>query len=291
MKVAFLGLGIMGRSMAANLVKAGHEVTVWNRTPGKTVERARVASTPAEAARGCQAIWICVSDTKAVEEVLFGQHGVADVLQPGTVVADSSTILPEATEEFGKRVEKTGAHFLDAPVTGSKAGAADGTLTFMLGGDAEVIARVQPLLNAMGKKFVHLGKNGAASSAKIALNMMNAMIVEGFAEGLTLARKLGVDPDKLLELIQASFVRSGIIDFKGPMILRRDFDPNFPLRLMHKDLKLNLEAAKKVGVEMPGLEAIEKVYQQATEAGLKDLDYIATIEVLEKMAGMETAKA
>jgi len=284
MKVAFLGLGIMGGPMAANLVKAGHDVTVWNRTPGKTVEGARIASTPAEAAKGCDVVWTCVSDTKAVEQVLFGDNGVLSVLKPGMIVADSSTILPSASKEFAARIKKAGAEFVDAPVTGSKLGAQSGQLVFIVGGEAAIIEKLKPLLSAMGKQTIHIGENGLGESAKIGMNLMIALIFEGFAEALTLTKKLGVDPAKFLELVGASMVRSGVTDMKGPLIQKRDFSPHFPLRLMHKDIKLMLEAGAGSGTELPGLKQVEKIYAESANAGQGDLDYAATVEVLEKMA-------
>lgn len=284
MKVAFLGLGIMGGPMAANLVKAGHEVTVWNRSPGKTVNGARVASTPAEAAKGCEVVWTCVSDTAAVEHVLFGPSGVAEVLSKGMIVADSSTILPTASKEFAARIKKLGADFVDAPVTGSKLGAESAQLVFIVGGEAATIEKLKPLLSAMGKQTIHIGENGMGESAKIGMNLMIALIYEGFAEALTLTKKLGVDPAKFLELVGASMVRSGVTDMKGPYIQKRDFAPHFPMRLMHKDIKLMLEAGENTGTHLPGLKQVEKIYAQAAEDGNGNLDYAATIQVLEKMA-------
>jgi 3-hydroxyisobutyrate dehydrogenase len=284
MKVAFLGLGIMGGPMAANLVKAGHDVTVWNRTPGKTIDGARIASSPAEAAKGCEVVWTCVSDTKAVEQVLFGDNGVSSVLKPGMIVADSSTILPSASKDFAARIKKTGADFVDAPVTGSKLGAQSGQLVFIVGGEAATIEKLQPLLSAMGKQTIHIGENGMGESAKIGMNLMIALIFEGFAEALTLTKKLGVDPAKFLELVGASMVRSGVTDMKGPYIQKRDFSPHFPMRLMHKDIKLMLEAGANTGTELPGLKQVEKIYAESAAAGHGNLDYAATIEVLEKMS-------
>jgi 3-hydroxyisobutyrate dehydrogenase-like beta-hydroxyacid dehydrogenase len=284
MKVAFLGLGIMGGPMAANLVKAGNDVTVWNRTPGKTVAGARVAASPAEAAKGCEVVWTCVSDTKAVEHVLFGPQGVVEILTPGMIVADSSTILPSASRDFAARVRKTGADFVDAPVTGSKLGAESGQLVFIVGGEAATIEKLNPLLSAMGKQTIRIGENGMGESAKIGMNLMIALIFEGFAEALVLTQRLGVEPAKFLELVGASMVRSGVTDMKGPLIQKRDFSPHFPLRLMHKDIKLMLEAAANTGTNLPGLKQVEQIYAQSANNGQGDLDYAATIEVLEKMA-------
>lgn len=291
MRIAFLGLGIMGRPMAANLAKAGHEVTVWNRTPGKVVEGATAASSPAEAARGAEVVWMCVSDTKAVESVLFGPQGAAESLAPGMIVVDSSTISPNATRKFAERVNAKGAEFVDAPVTGSKVAAEGGTLIFIMGGADAAIERLKPLLAVVGKKFFRMGETGKGQAAKLAMNLQIALIYEGFAEGLTLAAKLGVSADALIPLINASMVHSGVVEYKAPFVLQRDFTPNFPLRLMHKDIKLMLEAAKEVRVKLPALETVEEVYDVAGEDGYGDLDYAATLALLEKWAGLEGKSA
>ena len=287
MRVAFLGLGIMGHSMATNLAKAGHEVTVWNRTPGKFVEGAGIAPTPAAAAQGAEVVWLCVSDTAAVEQTLFGAEGAERYLSNGMIIADSSTISPAATIRFADRLRDKGVHYVDAPMTGSKIGAANGSLIFMVGGDEAVIDRLSPLFAAMGKKIFRMGETGKGQATKLAMNLQIALIFEGFAEALTFATKLGVDPRQLLALIEATMVRSGVVDYKGPFILNRDFTPNFPLRLMHKDILLALEAAKEARVKLPALETVEEIYEMSTEDGHRDLDYAATITLLEKWAGVQ----
>jgi 3-hydroxyisobutyrate dehydrogenase/2-hydroxy-3-oxopropionate reductase len=285
MKVAFLGLGIMGHAMATNLVKAGHDVTAWNRSAGKKVDGAKMAATPREAAAGAEVIWVCVSDTKAVEDVLFGKDGAFEAIQKGTIVADSSTILPEASHKFAVRVRERGGDFVDAPVTGSKIGAAQASLIFIAGGKKETLDKLAPLLGAMGKQTIHIGENGKGLAAKLAMNLMIALIYEGFAEAITLADKLGVEQKALFDLIQSSMVRSGVVDYKMPFVEKRDFSPNFPLRLMHKDMRLMLEAAKQVGVELPGLETVKQIYDEAHAAGRDDLDYAATLLNVEERAG------
>jgi 3-hydroxyisobutyrate dehydrogenase-like beta-hydroxyacid dehydrogenase len=290
MRVAFLGLGIMGRPMAANLVKAGHEVTVWNRTP-KDVEGARTAASPAEAARGAEVVWMCVSDTAAVESLLFDPQGVEGSLAEGMTIVDSSTISPSATRKFADRVRPRGVQYVDAPMTGSKVGAEGGTLIFIVGGDEPVLEHLKPLFNAMGKQVFRMGETSKGHAAKLAMNLQIALIYEGFAEGLTLASKLGVDAATLLPVVQASMIRSGVIEYKAPFVLKRDFTANFPLRLMHKDIRLALSAAKEARVKLPALETVEEVYEMATEDGHGDLDYAATITLLEKWAGVEVNKA
>jgi 3-hydroxyisobutyrate dehydrogenase-like beta-hydroxyacid dehydrogenase len=287
MRIAFLGLGIMGQAMATNLAKAGHEGTVWNRTPGKQVEGARATATPAEAAKGVEVVWMAVSDTAAVENVLFGMDGVEQSLTEGMIVVDSSTISPSATRKFAERVARKGAQYVDSPMTGSKVAAEAGTLLFIVGGDEATIERLKPLYAAMGKKIFRMGEVGKGQSAKLAMNLQIALIYEGFAEGLTLAAKLGVDAEKLIPLVNASMIKSGVVEYKAPFVLNRDFSANFPLRLMRKDIRLALEAAKEARVKLPALETVEEIYEMAIEDGHADLDYAATLLLLEKWAGVE----
>jgi 3-hydroxyisobutyrate dehydrogenase-like beta-hydroxyacid dehydrogenase len=277
--------------MAANLVKAGHEVAVWNRTPGKQVDGARVATTPGDAANGAEVVWMCVADTKAVETVLFGPGGVETTIGSGAIVVDSSTISPSAEHQFAERLRAKGIDYVDAPITGSKVAAEDGSLIFMVGGDEAVLARIDPLFKAMGKQVFRMGETSKGQAAKIVMNLQIALIFEGFAEALTLAAKLGVSLESLLPLIQASMVRSGVVDYKAPFILKRDFTPNFPLRLMLKDIRLARDAAKEARVKLPGLETVEEVYEMAAEDGHQDLDYAATLTLLEKWAGIEVKGA
>lgn len=291
MRVAFLGLGIMGRPMAANLVKAGHEVAVWNRSPGKQLEGARAAESPADAANGAEVVWMCVSDTKAVESVLFGPQGVESTIGSGAIVVDSSTISPTAERQFADRLRAKGVDYVDAPVTGSKVAAEAGSLIFMVGGDETVLSRIEPLFKAMGKQVFRMGETSKGQAAKLVMNLQIALIFEGFAEALTLAAKLGVNLESLLPLIQASMVRSGVVEYKAPFILKRDFTPNFPLRLMLKDIHLALAAAKEARVKLPALETVEEVYEMAAEEGHQDLDYAATLTLLEKWAGVEVKGA
>ncbi|MBV9073580.1 MAG: NAD(P)-dependent oxidoreductase [Acidobacteria bacterium] len=286
MRIAFLGLGIMGRPMAQNLVKAGHQVKVWNRTAGKTVEGAAVAATPKEAARDAEIVWLCVSDTKAVEQVLFGHDGAADSIQPGTIVVDSSTILPSASLKCAERIRSKGGDFVDAPVTGSKVGAEAGQLIFIVGARQATFDKLQPLFATMGKSAVRVGENGKGLAAKLSMNLMIALTFEGFAEALVLAKKQGVDLQPLMSLINQSMVRSGVVDYKAPFVMGRDFTANFPMRLMHKDIHLMLDAARQNGVKLPGLETVDRVYEASVHQGNENLDYAATLLTLEKSAGL-----
>ena len=286
MRIAFLGLGIMGRPMASRLVAAGHDVSVWNRTARQHVEGATTAVSPAEAAKEAEVVWSCVADTASVERVMFGDDGAVQSLKEGAIVVDSSTISPSATLRFAERVNAAGVHWVDAPVTGSKVGAENGQLIFIVGGAPEPVQYLDPLFKAMGKLVIHIGDTGKGQAAKLSMNLMIAMIYEGFAEAFVLARKQGVEPAKLIELIQASMVRSGVVDYKAPFVLRHDYSPNFPLRLMHKDIHLMLDMAKEHRVKLPALETVDEIYELSSEEGWDDLDFAATLGLLEKWAGL-----
>jgi 3-hydroxyisobutyrate dehydrogenase/2-hydroxy-3-oxopropionate reductase len=258
MKITFLGTGIMGAPMARKLVEAGHQVTVWNRTPEKArVEGARVAASIREAAADAEVVWLCVSDTAAAEAVLLGPGGVIDVARPGMTIADSSTISPKASRSFAQRFRERGARFVDCPVTGSKIGAENGQLIFIVGGDTDAVEFLRPLFDIMGQKVFHIGGNGMGLAAKLSMNLNIALIFEGFAEGLVLAEKAGVTPEQMLEITEATMLRSGVVEYKKPFILSRDFSPNFPLSLMLKDIHLMLEHARDLRVKLPALETVE----------------------------------
>jgi 3-hydroxyisobutyrate dehydrogenase len=202
-------------------------------------------------------------------------------------VVNSSTISPSAERRFAERVRARGGQYVDAPMTGSKVAAESGALIFMVGGEEHAIEMLKPLFAAMGKKIFRMGETGKGQAAKLVMNLQIALIYEGFAEALTLATKLGVDPEALLPLIQSSMVHSGVIEYKAPFVLKRDFTPNFPLRLMHKDIRLALDAAREVRVKLPALETVEEIYEMATEDGHENEDYAATLALLEKWAGVE----
>ena len=219
--------------------------------------------------------------------MVFGKDGVEGSLQQGAIIADSSTISPSATVKFAERVKAVGVDYVDAPMTGSKIGARDGTLVFIVGGAEENVERLKPLFAAMGKKIFRMGEIGKGQATKLAMNLQIALIYEGFAEGLTLATKLGVDAQQLVSLIEATMVRSGVVEYKAPFVLQRDFTANFPLRIMHKDIRLALDAAKESRVKLPGLETVEEIYEMASEDGNQDLDYAATLTLLEKWAGVQ----
>jgi 3-hydroxyisobutyrate dehydrogenase-like beta-hydroxyacid dehydrogenase len=293
--IGFIGLGIMGQPMALNLVKAGFPVTVFNRTRSKAepLERAgaQVASSPAEAVRDAEAIVTIVSDTAAMEEVVCGKAGVLETIRPGAVLIDSSTISPTVSRRLACQLAGKGASMLDAPVTGSKHGAEKGELTFMIGGEREVLERVMPILKVLGKRHIHCGEQGLGLAAKLAMNCILATTLEIFAEGFVLATKAGVQPQTLLEIMQSSLARSAIVDFKAPFVFKGNFTPYFPLKLMHKDLELVMEAAYAQNVPMPATAAVKEVYGGAKALGKGDLDYAAVITFLEELAGVKVRVA
>ncbi len=289
--VGFIGLGIMGEPMALNLVKAGYKVTVFNRTRGKAqpLQRAgaRVASSPAEVARNANYVMSIVSDSAASEEVIMGKEGVLQTVRPGAIVIDSTTISPVVSRKLACATAGKKASFLDAPVTGSKHGAEQSELTFMIGGERETVERAMPLLKVLGKKHIYCGLHGAGLSAKLAQNAIQSAMVEVFCEAFVLATKCGVRPEVMMEIVQNSMARAVLTDFKAPFIFKGDFTPYFPLKWMHKDVTLAMEAAFAQDVPMPVSAAVKEVYASARAQGKGDLDYAAVITFLEELAGVK----
>jgi 3-hydroxyisobutyrate dehydrogenase-like beta-hydroxyacid dehydrogenase len=289
--IGFIGLGIMGQPMALNLVKAGFKLTVFNRTRDKAapLEKAgaKVASSPAEAARDSEVMMTIVSDSAAVEEVVCGKEGILESIRSGAVLIDSSTISPTVSRKLACHLAGKGAKMLDAPVTGSKHGAEKGELTFMIGGEREVVEQMMPLLKVLGKKHIYCGPHGSGLAAKLAQNAIQATMLEIFCEGFVLAAKAGVQPQTLLEIIQSSMARAALTDFKAPFIFKGDFTPHFPLKWMHKDLTLAMETAYAHNVPMPTAAAVKEVYAAAKSQGKGNLDYAAVITFLEELAGVK----
>ena len=287
-KVALLGLGLMGRPMAANLAKAGFPLTVWNRTQARANEVAaahagvRVAATPADAAAQSDVVLTIVSDPPALEEVLWSANGVLAGLQRGALLIDSSTVSPALARKAAAAAKAKGAAFLDAPVTGGTWGAEKGELVFMIGGEAADYERALPVLQAMGKRFFHLGGHGAGQTVKLAMNSILALQVQAFAEAAALVRGSGIAGEKLFEVLQSSMARNPVLDVKGPLILKDEFAPSFPLRLMHKDLGLALELANQTGVPLPATAAARETYNAVRGAAKEDLDYAAVARFWKK---------
>lgn len=277
--VGLIGLGLMGAPMARNLLKAGFPLTVWNRSRDKAEqlgrEGARVANSPHEVAAGADVLITIVSDPPALEQVLFDASGALAGLKKGSILIDSSTVSPALARRIAKACAERGVDFLDAPVTGGTWGAEKGELVFMIGGKKEVLDRAEPMLQAVGKRFFLLGPNGAGQTVKLAMNLILALEVEALAEGLELVSQAGVPGERLVEVLQSSMARAPVLDVKAPMLLKRDFKPSFPLRLMHKDMGLALELAKEIGVRLPASAAAFETYSAVKAAAKGDVDYAA----------------
>ncbi len=289
-KIGFIGLGLMGRPMAMNLLKAGHSLTVWNRTASRAQELvtagATFAKSPREAAAAADILITIVSDPPALEEVLWGHEGKEDGalsgLRPGSIYVDSSTVAPALTRRIAAACKERKVHYLDAPVTGGDWGAREGNLVFMIGGEAEALRQVEPILGVMGKKWFHLGPNGAGQTVKLAMNAILALQVGAMAEALALVTKAGLKGEQLIEVMQSSMARSGVLDIKAPLMVKGEFKPSFPLRLMHKDLGLALDLANQLGVALPGTAASREVYNYVKGAYQEDLDYSAVMRFWQK---------
>lgn len=289
-KVGFIGLGLMGKPMAMNLLEAGHALTVWNRTAAKAQELvaagAVLAKTPREAAEASEVLLTVVSDPPALESVLWGMagkdDGVLGGLKAGSIYVDSSTVSPALAKKVATACQERGVCFLDAPVTGGDWGAREGNLVFMIGGDAEALKEAEPILKVMGKKWFHLGPNGAGQTIKLAMNAILALEVAGVAEAIGLVTRAGLKGEQLAEVLQSSMGRSGLLDLKTPLMLKGDFKPSFPLRLMHKDLGLALELANQLGVALPTTAAAREVYNYVKGEAKEDLDYSAVMKFWKK---------
>ena len=282
-KVAFLGLGIMGSRMAANLCRAGFEVHAWNRTRARAEELAAahgavVADTPAQAAAATGLAITMVVDSPEVEAVLFGPDGAAEGLGDGGLAVDMSTIAPTASRAIADRLRESGITFLDAPVTGSKPKAEDGTLTIMVGGEAADFERAQPLFEAMGKLVLHVGPQGHGSMVKLINNTVAAVNTAAVAEGIALGRSAGLDLDKLLEVIAAGSGASAMLDLKARPIIDRDYEPLFKLGHMLKDVRHCLAEAEALGTDLRVAGAAEALYAEADRAGHYDDDFAAVAE-------------
>ena len=277
--VGLIGLGLMGHPMGANLLKTGHELTVWNRTASRgddlVAQGAKRAASPREVAAASEVVLTIVSDPPALESVLWGESGVFSGLRRGSVVIESSTVNPGLEKRAAAAAAGLGAEFLEAPVTGGTWGAEKGELVFMVGGEASTLKRVEPVLGAMGKRWFHLGPVGAGQTVKLAMNLLLDLEVEAFAEALALVTRAGVPGQSLLEVMQSSMGRSPVIDLKGAMMLKNEYKPSFPLRLMHKDLGLALDLANQLGVPLPAAAASREVLNAVKGAVTEDVDFSA----------------
>jgi 2-hydroxy-3-oxopropionate reductase len=284
--VGLIGLGLMGKPMGRNLLKAGFPLVVFNRTSAKAEdlvrEGAKLAPNPHEVAAQADVLITIVSDPPALEEVLWGASGALEGLRRDRLFIDASTISPELARRVAQECAERGVDFLDAPVTGGTWGAEKGELVFMVGGRAEVLERARPVFAAMGKRFFLLGPNGAGQTVKLAMNLILALEVEALAEAVALVTAAGVPGERLVEVMQSSMARAAVLDVKAPLILKNEFPPSFPLRLMHKDMRLALELARTEGVALPASSAAYATYSAVKEAAKDDPDYAAVARFWKK---------
>jgi 3-hydroxyisobutyrate dehydrogenase len=290
-KVGFIGLGIMGRGMANNLLKAGFKVRVWNRTASRMdalVEAgAEAGSSPADVAAHSDIVVTCVSDTPDVERVLLGEDGVIYGAKQGSLIIDCSTISPQATKEIAAKLAEKSIQMLDAPISGGSEGAAKGTLSIMIGGDEDQFQRALPIFQAMGKTITHIGPISSGQTVKL----VNQVLVVGnclaMCEALLLAQAGGVDLQKTYEAISQGAAGSWMFTNRGPQIMKRDWRPGFTIALQQKDLRLVLDAADELGVPLVGTSAIFNLYRTLEAQGLQEEGNHALMKALEHLAGFE----
>jgi len=282
----------MGYPMARNLLRAGHQVAVWSHTTDKARklvldEKGLFCETPKQVAEHADYIFLCVGDTEMAKEVLLGPAGVIQGIRAGAVIADCSTISPSESRKIGAAFQAKGVDFLDAPVTGSTPGAESGNLTLMIGGDRAAFERIKPYMEPMGKRFYFCGGPGMGLQAKLAQNLILSNILAAFNEGMVLATKGGMDPKLMLEILDNSAAKSGLISYKAPFVFNRNFTPNFSVKWMHKDIGLILDSGKELGVPLYLTGLTRQIFQAAIAAGHADEDMCSTIKVLEELAGIE----
>ncbi|WP_347813050.1 NAD(P)-dependent oxidoreductase [Paenibacillus sp. BK033] len=288
-KIGFIGLGVMGYGMAANLLRSGFEVTVYNRTAGKAGELiacgASEAATPADAVREAEIVITMISNDAAIREVYYGENGIFGAVRPGTVLIDSSTISPSLALELTETAESKGASFLDAPVTGSKPAAEGGTLTFMVGGPEKKLKEVETVLTAMGRKIIYMGANGSGATAKLAHNTIVGINMAALAEGMAIAASGGINGSAFLELVQSGGAASRTAELKGEKVLASDYDVQFSLALMLKDLRLSSVLSDGLKVPTPMLEAAKSLFQIGDSMGLGDFDMSSVTQAYEQWIG------
>jgi 3-hydroxyisobutyrate dehydrogenase/2-hydroxy-3-oxopropionate reductase len=294
--LGFLGLGIMGYPMARNLLQKGNAVAVWSFTSEKcqrlaTEAGATPCASPREVAAQAEVIFLCVGDTAMAEEVILGENGLLAGAKPGSVIVDTSTIAPKTSVAIAEKLEANGIDFLGAPVTGSKPGAEGGTLTFMVGGKEEVYQRVKPFMEQMGTQFYYCGGHGAGLHAKLTQNLILSNLLQAFNEGLVLCTKAGIDPELMLDILNNSAARSGLVAFKAPFVFARNFETNFSIKWMHKDVGLMLDSGDAQDVPLPLTSLTHQLLKAAVAEGYGDEDICASIKVLERIAGVTVQKS
>src|SRR5438128_1846696 len=290
-KISYLGLGTMGSGMASNLLKAGYQLTVWNRSAERCKpfarKGARVADTPADAARDVDLVMYMLSNDQAVEDVVFGAKGILGEIKQGQIAIDMSTVLPATSFREGEAYAKRGVDFLDAPVFGSKNESAKAKLWIMAAGNKAIFEKVKPVLEHLGQTVHYFGKNGNAAAMKLVGNLIVALEMEALAEGLVLAQKAGLDLKTVMEVVKVADFHSPLLVSNGQNILKRDFSTNFALKLMLKDAGLIKNFAKSLVSPIPALHVAKKNLESAVALGFGTENASALIKALEKEAGVE----
>jgi 3-hydroxyisobutyrate dehydrogenase len=292
LRVGCVGLGIMGRPMALNVIRAGFPVTAWNRSANARFDEvvaagASRAGSPREVAERSDVVVVNVTDSPDVEAVILGEQGIIHGARSGTIVIDNSTISPDVTRAIAARLHERDVALLDAPVSGGERGAVEGTLSIMVGGEAWALEKVRPVLEAMGKRIVHCGPSGAGQTVKLCNQVVVGLHNLAMSEALVLAAKAGVSVDRMLEAVSAGAAGSWALSNLAPRILKRDFAPGFKIGLQQKDLKLALEAGRSARAPLPGTALVHQLYTALEADGLADEGNQALVKALEKLADVE----
>lgn len=289
-RIAYFGLGIMGRGMVANLLKAGYPVTIWNRTAERGAhlvgQGATQANSPAEAVANADVIMYCLSDDTAVEDLVFGSGGLAAAVKSGQILVDMTTVHPDTSRKEAAAFAAKGAHFLDAPVFGSKNEAANGGLWIVVGGDRALYEEVKPILEVLSETTHYMGGTAMGSSMKLVGNLVVAAQLEALGEAMTLATKAGLDPQDVLGVLHVTDFKSPIFDGVGAALVKRDFSTFFALKLMLKDANLIARFAQDLNVPIPAAAATREVIKAAVNKGWGEENASAFIRILEDQAGV-----
>jgi 2-hydroxy-3-oxopropionate reductase len=290
-RIGFIGLGIMGKPMATNLLRAGFALTVHNRSRPPVEELvaagARDGRSPRGVAEASDIVITMLPDSPDVQQVVLGPDGVLEGLRAGSVLVDMSTISPLVAREIAQAVAARGAQMLDAPVSGGERGATEATLSIMVGGPAEVVARVRPVFEALGKNIVHVGDHGAGQVAKACNQIVVALTIQAVSEALTLAAKAGVDPARVRQALLGGFAQSRILEVHGQRMLDRNFTPGFRVRLHQKDLTIALGVGKALGVPLPATAVVQEAFTALRGLDRSDWDHSALVTLLETLAGVQ----
>ena len=288
-RIGFIGLGIMGKPMAGHLVKAGHAVTVWNRTASKAADLvkagARQGASPKDVAAQSDVTIVMVADTPDVRQVVLDANGVLEGARRGSVVVDMSTISPVATREIAEALAARSVEMLDAPVSGGEKGAVDAALSIMVGGKPEVFERVLPVFQRLGKNIIHIGGHGAGQVTKACNQLVLSLTILGVAEAIHLARKAGVDPAKVRSALLGGFAQSRVLELHGQRMLDENYAPGFRTRLYHKDMGIVIETGRALGMPLLGAGLAAQLYQIAMNEGLADMDYSVLAKVVGELGG------